>query len=116
MMQSPLCDPSAEGNRLRLYALARSIHDFLLCVHMLDGSFAVRREILFLRLRYHLCAAQMPYLLFTRLEDFRARGSEASPYFTVTHHQDLAESKGLVLVRGDIVFTSQLSDSEVIKP
>jgi ATP synthase F1 complex assembly factor 1 len=52
-------------------------------------------------------------MLFTALEDYRARGTEASPYFTVTHFTELVRTKGLVLVRGDIVFTSKLSDEEV---
>ncbi|KAG0586933.1 hypothetical protein KC19_2G128600 [Ceratodon purpureus] len=56
--------------------------------------------------------AQMPYMLFTALEDYRARGTEASPYFTVTHFTELVPTKSLVLVRGDIVFTSKLSDDE----
>ncbi|KAH9534239.1 hypothetical protein CY35_18G097400 [Sphagnum magellanicum] len=59
-----------------------------------------------------LVQAQMPHMLFTSLDDYRARGSAASPYFTVTHYTDLMDSKGVVLVRGDIVFTSRLSDEE----
>ena len=55
----------------------------------------------------------MPYMLFTALEDYRARGTEASPYFTVIHFTELVPTKGLVLVRGDVVFTSKLSDDEV---
>lgn len=55
---------------------------------------------------------QMPHMLFTGLEDYKARGTQASPYFTVTHYTEFAESKGMVLFRGDIVFTSKLSDSE----
>jgi len=58
--------------------------------------------------------AQMPHMFFTSLDDYRARGNAASPYFTVTHYTDLMDSKGVVLVRGDIVFTSKLSDEEVL--
>ena len=58
-------------------------------------------------------AVQLPHMLFTSLDDYRARGTEAAPYFTVTHYTDLAPSKQLVLVRGDIVFTSRLKDEEV---
>lgn len=65
-------------------------------------------------LEYVVFAAQMPHMLFTSLDDYRARGSAASPYFTVTHYTDLMDSKGVVLVRGDIVFTSRLSDEEVL--
>ncbi|KAG0468294.1 hypothetical protein HPP92_017622 [Vanilla planifolia] len=55
---------------------------------------------------------QMPYLLFTGLEDYKARGTQASPYFTVTYYTEFAQSKGLVLVRGDVVLPSKLSDSD----
>ncbi|XP_010916050.1 uncharacterized protein [Elaeis guineensis] len=55
---------------------------------------------------------QMPHILFTGLEDYKARGTQASPYFTVTHYTEFSESKDVVLIRGDVVFTSKLSDSE----
>ncbi|THU54650.1 hypothetical protein C4D60_Mb10t27390 [Musa balbisiana] len=55
---------------------------------------------------------QMPHMLFTGLEDYKARGTQASPYFTVTHYTEYADSKDVVLIRGDVVFTSKLSDSE----
>lgn len=51
-------------------------------------------------------------MLITGLEDYKARGTQASPYFTVSYYTEFAESKDLVLVRGDIVFTSKLTDSE----
>lgn len=54
----------------------------------------------------------MPHILFTGLEDYKARGTQASPYFTITHYTEFAESKDVVLLRGDVVFTSKLSDSE----
>jgi ATP synthase F1 complex assembly factor 1 len=55
----------------------------------------------------------MPHLLLAGLNDYRARGSDATPYLTVTHYTDFAETKGVVLVRGDGVLTSKLSDKEV---
>ncbi|XP_058095718.1 uncharacterized protein LOC131241094 [Magnolia sinica] len=55
---------------------------------------------------------QMPHILFTGLEDYKARGTQAAPYFTVTYYKEYAESKDVVLIRGDIVFTSKLSDLE----
>eukprot|EP00245_Coleochaete_scutata_P017247 TRINITY_DN8371_c0_g2_i1.p1 TRINITY_DN8371_c0_g2~~TRINITY_DN8371_c0_g2_i1.p1 ORF type:complete len:202 (+),score=36.64 TRINITY_DN8371_c0_g2_i1:72-608(+) len=69
----------------------------------------VRKEEGFVSL---LSQAQMPHMLFTGLEDFKMLGPKASPYFTVTHYTDLADSKGLVLVRGDIVLATRLSDNE----
>jgi len=55
---------------------------------------------------------QMPYMIFTGLEDYKARGTQASPYYTVTHYTEFAETKDTVLIRGDVVFTSKLTDSE----
>ncbi|PON57399.1 hypothetical protein TorRG33x02_293840 [Trema orientale] len=55
---------------------------------------------------------QMPHILFTGLEDYKARGTQASPYYTITYYKEFAETKDLVLIRGDVVFTSKLSDSE----
>ncbi|KAH0462710.1 hypothetical protein IEQ34_010285 [Dendrobium chrysotoxum] len=55
---------------------------------------------------------QMPNMLFTGLEDYKAKGTQASPYFTVTHYTEFAESKGIVLIRGDVVLPSKLGDSE----
>ena len=55
---------------------------------------------------------QMPYILFTGLEDYKARGTQASPFLTVTHYTEFADSKDIVLIRGDVVFTSKLSDLE----
>ncbi|KAK1321699.1 hypothetical protein QJS10_CPA03g00106 [Acorus calamus] len=55
---------------------------------------------------------QMPHMLFTGLEDYKARGTQASPYLTVTYYKEFAETKDVVLVRGDIVFTSKLDDEE----
>ncbi|XP_050220815.1 uncharacterized protein LOC126671142 [Mercurialis annua] len=54
----------------------------------------------------------MPHMIFTGLEDYKAKGTQASPYFTVSFYTEFAESKDLVLIRGDIVFASKLSDEE----
>ncbi|KAJ9168766.1 hypothetical protein P3X46_020256 [Hevea brasiliensis] len=55
---------------------------------------------------------QMPHMLFTGLEDYKARGTQAAPYFTVSFYTEFAEAKDLVLIRGDVIFTSKLSDEE----
>lgn len=55
---------------------------------------------------------QAPHMLITGLEDYKAKGTQATPYFTVSYYTEFAESKDLVLVRGDIVFASKLMDSE----
>ncbi|KAG5149928.1 hypothetical protein JHK82_016809 [Glycine max] len=55
---------------------------------------------------------QTQHMVFTGLEDYKARGTQAAPYFTVSFYTEFAESKDLVLIRGDVVFTSKLTDSE----
>ncbi|PIN00630.1 Mitochondrial F1-ATPase assembly protein [Handroanthus impetiginosus] len=55
---------------------------------------------------------QMPYMLFTGLEDYKARGTQAAPYFTASYYKEFADTKDIVLIRGDVVFTSKLSDEE----
>lgn len=61
---------------------------------------------------HYFVVVQTPHMIFTGLEDYKARGTQASPYFTVSFYTEFAESKDLVLIRGDIVFTSKLTDSE----
>ena len=42
-------------------------------------------------------------VLFTHLAEFKLRGEFSQPHTTVTHHLDLAEPKGLVLLQGSVV-------------
>ncbi|KAG7959061.1 hypothetical protein I3843_10G053300 [Carya illinoinensis] len=42
---------------------------------------------------------QMPHIIFIGLEDYKARGTQAAPYFFVSYYKEFAESKGLVLIR-----------------
>lgn len=51
-------------------------------------------------------------MLITSLEDYKARGTQASPYLTASYYKEFADSKDLVLIRGDVVFASKLTDSE----
>lgn len=55
---------------------------------------------------------QMPHILFTGLEDYKARGSQAAPYLTASFYTEFAETKDVVLIRGDVVFSSKLTDEE----
>lgn len=56
---------------------------------------------------------QSPHVLVTGLEDYKVRGTSASPFLTVTHYTELMDTKDLVLVRGDVVLPSKLADTEV---
>lgn len=51
-------------------------------------------------------------MLFTWLEDYKAKGTQASPYLTATFYKEFADTKDLVLIRGDVVFASKLTDEE----
>ncbi|KZF26825.1 ATP11-domain-containing protein [Xylona heveae TC161] len=48
-------------------------------------------------------------VLFTSLAEFKLRGEFAQPHTTITHHLDLADSKGLVLLQGAVVESSGVS-------
>lgn len=41
-------------------------------------------------------------VLFTHLAEFKVRGEYAQPHTTITHHLDLAESNGLVMMEGRV--------------
>ncbi|MCJ1469747.1 hypothetical protein MMC07_008389 [Pseudocyphellaria aurata] len=42
-------------------------------------------------------------VLFTHFAEYRLRGEFSQPHTIVTHHMDLAEPKGLVLLQGNVV-------------
>ncbi|MCJ1428741.1 hypothetical protein MMC29_006652 [Sticta canariensis] len=42
-------------------------------------------------------------VLFTHFAEYRLRGEYSQPHTIVTHHMDLAEPKGLVLLQGNVV-------------
>ena len=41
-------------------------------------------------------------VLFTHLAEYKLRGEYAQPHTTVTHHLELAKSKSLVLLEGEV--------------
>ncbi|KAG5047448.1 hypothetical protein JHK86_016854 [Glycine max] len=83
----------------------RSLHNI---ADLID---AAEYSLSFLR-KGQLPPLQTQHMVFTGLEDYKARGTQAAPYFTVSFYTEFAESKDLVLIRGDVVFTSKLTDSE----
>lgn len=42
-------------------------------------------------------------VLFTHLAEYKLRGEFSQPHTTVTHHLDLSDSKGLVLLQGSVI-------------
>ncbi|OJJ42910.1 hypothetical protein ASPZODRAFT_75209 [Penicilliopsis zonata CBS 506.65] len=51
-------------------------------------------------------------IIFTQLAAFKLHGSFAQPHTTITHHLDLADDKGLVLMHGQVVPDSGVSIAE----
>lgn len=51
-------------------------------------------------------------ILFTHLAAYKIHGSYAQPHTTITHHLDLADSKGLVLMHGQVMPDSGVSVAE----
>ena len=50
-----------------------------------------------------LSQAQLPHVLFTTVDEFRALGPDAPAHMVLTHYSELAEEKGVVLWRADVV-------------
>ena len=42
-------------------------------------------------------------VLFTHLAEFKLRGEYSEPHTTITHHLELADDKGLVLLQGQVI-------------
>ena len=42
-------------------------------------------------------------VLFTHLAEYKLRGEFSQPHTTITHHLELAQDKGLVLLQGQVV-------------
>lgn len=55
---------------------------------------------------------QLPIVLFTTLEEYKQRGSAATPAVVLTHYTEMVADKHIVLVRGDIISPSACSRGE----
>ncbi|TFB01000.1 Protein ATP11 [Trichoderma ghanense] len=78
--------------------LARSSPFFVLPVpHESQGA-----EMHFLQWTWD-AASKTSTVLFTQLVEYKTRGEFAQPHTTVTHHLDLVEDKGLVLMQGQVM-------------
>ncbi|OKL61893.1 hypothetical protein UA08_02391 [Talaromyces atroroseus] len=90
-----------------------------------DGSAAVEggADIHFLQWGFHPPAASTSSplqtanthtstIVFTHLAAYKLHGSFAQPHTTITHHLDLADEKGLVLMHGQVMPDSGVSISE----
>ena len=50
----------------------------------------------------------------TYLEDFREKGDRANPYLVLTCFDEVVKSKGLALMRGDIISHLSKAEGQVI--
>ncbi|KAK1986543.1 ATP11 protein [Colletotrichum cereale] len=76
-------------------ALAKQNPQFILPVpHEEQGA-----EIHFLQWVFDR-ASRTATVMFTQLAEFKARGEFAQPHTTITHHTDLADDRGVVLMQG----------------
>lgn len=81
-----------------MQAAAHSAPQFVLPVpHESQGA-----EIHFLQWTFD-AASKTSTVLFTQLAEFKVRGEFAQPHTTITHHLDLADERGLVMMQGQVV-------------
>ena len=92
-----LCAVIPKSTYSRIEATARQHPQFILPLpREVQGA-----EIHFLQWTFP--APNMVTVLFTHLAEFKLRGEYSQPHTTITHHLDLAESKDLILLQGNIV-------------
>lgn len=100
-----LCAVMPTSSYRAMESLAKTSPQFVLPVpHPTQGA-----EIHFLQWTFDT-ASRTSTVLFTQLAEFKTRGEFAQPHTTVTHHLDLADERGLVLMQGQVV------DGRGVKP
>ncbi|KAL6716171.1 hypothetical protein ACLMJK_005737 [Lecanora helva] len=92
-----LCAVIPHETYLRIEATARRHPQFILPVPRAEQG----AEIHFLQWTFPTPTTAT--ILFTTLAEFKLRGEFAQPHTTITHHLDIAEPKGLVLLNGTVV-------------
>ncbi|KKA29128.1 hypothetical protein TD95_002339 [Thielaviopsis punctulata] len=93
-----LCAVIPASTYLAMDTVARRAPQFVLPVpHPEQGA-----EIHFLQWTFD-AASQTSTILFTQLAEYKARGEFAQPHTTITHHLDLADERGLVLMHGQVM-------------
>ncbi|KAM0562459.1 hypothetical protein ACHAPJ_002149 [Fusarium lateritium] len=77
---------------------ARKVPQFVLPVpHPAQGA-----EIHFLQWTFD-AESKTSTVLFTQLAEYKNRGEFAQPHTTITHHLDLADERGLILMQGQVL-------------
>ncbi|KAB8210185.1 ATP11 protein-domain-containing protein [Aspergillus parasiticus] len=87
-----------------------------------DEAAGAGAEIHFLQWAFHpaaptvtsgpLATSHTSTVIFTQLAAYQLHGSYAQPHTTITHHLDLADEKGLVLMHGQIMPDSGISSTD----
>ncbi|KNG85240.1 putative F1F0 ATP synthase assembly protein Atp11 [Aspergillus nomiae NRRL 13137] len=87
-----------------------------------DDAANAGAEIHFLQWAFHpaaptvtsgpLASSHTSTIIFTQLAAYQLHGSYAQPHTTITHHLDLADEKGLVLMHGQIMPDSGISSTD----
>ena len=62
-----------------------------------------------------LLQCQLPYVICTLLEEYQRRGAAAQPHLVVSHYDELVDKKGIVLVRGELVTSTNLDVGEAAR-
>ena len=92
-----LCAVVPHATYKRIEATARRHPQFILPLPREDKG----AEIHFLQWAFP--APTVSTVLFTHLAEYQLRGEYAQPHTTVTHHLDIADDKGLVLLQGAVM-------------
>jgi ATP synthase mitochondrial F1 complex assembly factor 1 len=92
---SLICAVIPKGIYTRMVSLAREHPMFILPLPRENGV-----EMHFMQFKFP--EAKVSHILFTSLLEYKTHGEFARPHTTVMHFEDLAEEKGIVLMRGEI--------------
>lgn len=93
--ESLLCAVIPSPIYTRMATLARSHPMFILPLPRPTGV-----EMHFMQFKFP--ESNVTHILFTSLLEYKTHGEFARPHTTVMHFEDLAEEKGIVLMRGEI--------------
>jgi ATP synthase F1 complex assembly factor 1 len=93
-----LCAAIPTATYRAMEAQARAVPQFVLPVpHPDQGA-----EVHFMQWTFD-AESRTSTVLFTQLAEYKARGEFSQPHTTVTHHMDLADERGLVLMQGQVM-------------
>ncbi|KAK6538157.1 hypothetical protein TWF694_011039 [Orbilia ellipsospora] len=101
-----LCAVIPHQTYLRLAKTAKSHPMFILPLPRPDQGI----ELHFLQ--WQFSSPTTVNVMFTSLIEYKLRGEFASPHTTVTHHLDICEEKGIVLLQGSVVENKGVSVEE----